>query len=234
MIGTTTCDTLEIDLIPPKMINNASTVITIPVIENGILYVAFKAVEIEFACVRLPIPKEAITANKAKSQPIMAPVFLWRNAFFMVYIGPPDISPFSFTSRYLIASIHSLNFDVIPNAAESHIHTKAPGPPDTMAVATPTIFPVPIVAAKAVVKAEKGETSPSPFFSLASLLNTLLMAYGRLRQQSAFVLIVRKIPVPTNKSSITGPQTTSSIRWSTFASVSVNEFINTSFLHALK
>lgn len=36
-----------------------------------------------------------------------------------------------------------------------------PGPPDTIAVATPTILPVPIVAARAVVRAEKGETSPT-------------------------------------------------------------------------
>jgi len=41
------------------------------------------------------------------------------------------------------------------------IQNNAPGPPSTMAVATPTIFPVPIVAASSVVRAEKGET-PSP------------------------------------------------------------------------
>lgn len=41
-------------------------------------------------------------------------------------------------------------------------HTRAPGPPETMAVATPTIFPVPMVVASAVVSAEKGDTSPCP------------------------------------------------------------------------
>ena len=54
-----------------------------------------------------------------------------------------------------MASIHSLNLEVRPKAAEIHIHTRAPGPPETMAVATPTIFPVPMVAASAVVSAEK-------------------------------------------------------------------------------
>ena len=94
-----------------------------------------------------------------------------------MYIGPPDISPLAFTSLYLIASIHSLNFDVIPNAADNHIHTNAPGPPDTMAVATPTMFPVPIVAASAVVRAENGEISPLPLlFVLASLLSVDLRA----------------------------------------------------------
>ena len=33
-----------------------------------------------------------------------------------MYIGPPLISPLALISRYLIASIHSLNFDVRPNA----------------------------------------------------------------------------------------------------------------------
>ena len=62
-------------------------------------------------------------------------------------------------------------------AAEIHIHTKAPGPPDTIAVATPTILPVPMVAAKAVVKAAKGEISPSPCpFFLDSLLKVRRMA----------------------------------------------------------
>jgi len=94
-----------------------------------------------------------------------------------VYIGPPLISPLALISRYLIASIHSLNFDVRPNAAEIHIQTKAPGPPETIAVATPTMLPVPIVAASAVVSAENGDTSPSPWlFVRASLLNVLLSA----------------------------------------------------------
>lgn len=41
-------------------------------------------------------------------------------------------------------------------AISEKFHTRAPGPPETMAVATPTIFPVPMVAASAVVSAEKG------------------------------------------------------------------------------
>ena len=129
-----------------------------------------------------------------------------------MYIGPPDISPFSLTSLYLIANIHSLNLEVKPKQAEIHIQTKAPGPPATMAVATPTIFPVPIVAAKAVVKAENGDTSPSPrLLVLASLLNVLFSAYPKFLQGLNFNLIVRKIPVPTKRINITGPQTKSSI-----------------------
>ena len=91
-----------------------------------------------------------------------------------------------------MASIHSLNLEVRPKAAEIHIHTRAPGPPETMAVATPTIvpgppatralatptiLPVPMVAASAVVSAEKGDTSPCPRLLVrASLLSVLFSA----------------------------------------------------------
>ena len=160
----------------------------------------------------LPIPKDAITANTAKSIPRNAPSFLFLKPFFIVYIGPPDISPFSLTSRYFMASIHSLNFDVNPKQADIHIHTSAPGPPATIAVATPTMFPVPMVAAKAVVSAENGDTSPSPLLVvLASLLNVLFNAYPKFLQGLNFNLTVRNTPVPTSNINITGPHTKSSI-----------------------
>ena len=148
-----------------------------PVTLTGTLNVLCIESEIELACVRFPIPNEAITANNANSHPSTAPTFLCLKPFFIVYIGPPDISPFSLTSRYLMASIHSLNFEVSPKHADIHIHTNAPGPPETIAVATPTILPVPIVAASAVVSAENGEISPVPLsFFLESLLNVFFIA----------------------------------------------------------
>ena len=62
-------------------------------------------------------------------------------------------------SEYLVA---------VPTSAAIHIQNKAPGPPATIAVATPTIFPVPIVAESAVHNAAKLDTSPSvPLFSFA-------------------------------------------------------------------
>ena len=200
------------DLIPPTIISKETTVITIPVTHVGTLKVECKAPAIEFPCVMFPIPKEAITANRAKSHARTAPNVLFFRPFFIVYIGPPLISPLAFISRYLIASMHSLNLEVRPNAAEIHIHTRAPGPPDTIAVATPTILPVPIVAASAVVSAENGETSPSPrLFVRASLLRVLFSAYPRFLHVRNLVRNVRNIPVPTNRTSITGPQTKSSI-----------------------
>ena len=148
-----------------------------PVAATGTAKVFSSAVEMELACVMLPIPKDASTVNSANRKPKIAPSCLFENPFFMVNMGPPFISPFSLTSRYLLASIHSAYLVVIPKAAESHIQTRAPGPPANMAVATPTILPVPMVAERAVISALKEETSPSPpaFFCLASLPITLLI-----------------------------------------------------------
>ena len=68
----------------------------------------------------------------------------------------PFISPFTGScSRYLTANTPSAYFVAIPNRALIHIQKTAPGPPIMTAVATPTIFPVPIVAARAVINAWK-------------------------------------------------------------------------------
>ncbi len=146
---------------PLNTIAIISTVMIIPVTHVGILKSVFIELEIEFPCATFPIPKDAKTVNMAKAMPKIDPGFLFLKPLFMVTIGPPIISPLAFTVRYFIASIHSANLEVRPKAADTHIHTKAPGPPATMAVATPIIFPVPIVAANAVINAEKGDTSPS-------------------------------------------------------------------------
>ena len=163
-------------MIPLSIIKSDRIVIIMPVVFQGRLNALLRALDIEFACVRLPIPNEAETAKRAKSHAKTAPARLFLKVFLMVYIGPPVISPILFFSLYFIASIHSLNLVVNPKTAESHIHTSAPGPPDTIAVATPTIFPVPIVEARAVVRAEKGDTSPLSFFWRDFLLNEIFSA----------------------------------------------------------
>lgn len=146
------------DLIPPTIISKETTVITIPVTHVGTLKVECKAPAIEFPVSCFRFQKKQLLQTEQKPCQNSAKRLIFQT-FFIVYIGPPLISPLAFISRYLIASMHSLNLEVRPNAAEIHIHTRAPGPPDTIAVATPTILPVPIVAASAVVSAENGETS---------------------------------------------------------------------------
>jgi len=90
----------------------------------------------------------------------------------------------------------------MPKTPVSHIHNTAPGPPEAIAVATPTILPVPTVAAKAVVKAPKWLISPSPSLVRS---NDNLIALPIYRWIN-FNRKVRKICVPMRKNSITGPQ----------------------------
>ena len=53
--------------------------------------------------------------------------------------------------RYLTAKTPSPYLVAMPNSAVIHIQNTAPGPPNTQAVATPAILPVPIVADRAVM-----------------------------------------------------------------------------------
>lgn len=65
----------------------------------------------------------------------------------------------------------------MPKNAASHIQKRAPGPPAQIAVATPTMLPVPMVAESAVQSAPKLETSPAP----SSFSNIYLNARPSLR-----------------------------------------------------
>ncbi len=66
----------------------------------------------------------------------------------------------------------------MPNRPAIHIQKMAPGPPARSAVATPTMEPVPMVAASAVASAPKLEMSPLPS---GSRRTDLRMAAGSLR-----------------------------------------------------
>ena len=105
------------------------------------------------------MPNDEQTAKNANSPAIVLP-----NTppmpFFMAYIGPPAISPTEFVSRYLTARTDSAYLVESPNSALIHIQTSAPGPPSTMAVATPTMLPVPTVADNAVANDWNGLISP--------------------------------------------------------------------------
>ena len=76
-------------------------------------------------------------------------------------MGPPFMSPFESVSRYLTDSTASEYFVAMPTRPVIHIQKSAPGPPAAMAVATPAMFPVPTVAASAVIRAWKWLISPS-------------------------------------------------------------------------
>ena len=150
MLGTIKLETLPIEWTPRIKTANEQITRIAPVISLDQPKLFSKAELIELACVMLPIPNDAQTANNANNVAIIFP-----NEppipFFMAYIGPPAISPTEFVSRYLTAKTDSPYLVESPNAALIHIQTIAPGPPSTIAVATPTILPVPTVADKAVI-----------------------------------------------------------------------------------
>ena len=94
------------------------------------------------------------------------------------YIGPPRMCPsFLIFTLYLTASRASEYFVAMPNTPVSQHQSTAPGPPRVMAVATPTMLPVPMVAARAVARAPNWLTSPC---SVLSLVTESLMALNIL------------------------------------------------------
>lgn len=111
-------------------------------------------------------------------------------------------------TRYFTARRHSEYFVAVPTRAAIHIQNKAPGPPATRAVATPTILPVPIVADKAVQSEAKPDTSPSPD---ASFFTVCLMASPSFVICSPFRRIVRNKPTEIIRIIRGSPQTKLSI-----------------------
>ena len=158
MNGTSHSHTLAIDFKPPITTMAVKTASTTPVTCTFTPKVLAARVEIEFACTMFPIPNDATTVSSAKS----IPSHFKPRPFSSAYIGPPSIVPSAVLTRYFTARSASLYFVAIPSTPVSHIQSTAPGPPRLTAVATPTMLPVPIVAASAVVNAANGLTSPAP------------------------------------------------------------------------
>ena len=72
---------------------------------------------------------------------------------------------------YICASVASTKALPAPKKAMIHIHTMAPGPPKPMAVATPTMLPVPTRPESAIAKAWNDEM-PTERLSLPALPNS--------------------------------------------------------------
>ena len=75
----------------------------------------------------------------------------------------------------------------MPKRPVNHIQNTAPGPPKVIAVATPTMLPIPTVAARAVMRVENCEISPLP----ESLEKIILKASGSDRNCRPLNKIVR-------------------------------------------
>ena len=75
------------------------------------------------------------------------------------YIGPDRmVAPLA--SRHVTPSTASVNLIVVATNPYAQIQNSAPGPPETMAVATPAMLPVPIVPDSAVMNAWNGVSTP--------------------------------------------------------------------------
>ena len=213
MNGTSFSHTFEMDSTPPKMTTETNTTMAMPMIHTGI-HGAFETMMpvMADACTAEPVPIAAMAANAAKATAPMrahqgVEPSLRLKARSHMNIAPPSISPLWSFTRYLMAANTSEYLVAMPNTPVSHIQNTAPGPPARMAVATPTIDPVPMVAARAVAKAPKCEISPS---APASEVNESLMAFGSLRWMKP-VLTVRNRWLPSRSAIIAGPHTKLSI-----------------------
>ena len=71
-------------------------------------------------------------------------------------------------TRYFCANSASAKIVPMPKKAETHIQKIAPGPPDTIAVATPATLPVPICAEIATAKAWNCDSDCASFSFLAN------------------------------------------------------------------
>ena len=148
-----TFDMLRTPLMSTAAVSNISM---LPL--NSVLmpYEACIMVEMALACTVHPMPNAAIAVNKAKRNPILRQPKPRSN----VYIGPPCMRPLSDFTLYFIASKASEYFVEMPKTPVNQHQNTAPGPPNATAVATPMMFPVPIVAARAVASAPNCDTSP--------------------------------------------------------------------------
>ncbi len=101
----------------------------------------------ELACTMLPMPRAATAVKKANNT--ARNFHLFPNPSSIKYIGPPRTWPSGSIRRYITARVHEVYLTAMPKTAVTHIQKSAPGPPMAIAVATPVIFPVPMVADKA-------------------------------------------------------------------------------------
>ena len=149
MKGTRAEQTLAMPLTPKTITSITKIAKTIATNFALISKVSPRSNDMEFACTVLPIPKAAMAVKIAK----ITPSHFMLRPLSRAYIGPPSIVPLLVLTRYLTAKSPSEYLVAIPNTPVIQIQNTAPGPPRETAVATPTIFPVPIVAAREVISA---------------------------------------------------------------------------------
>ncbi len=174
MNGTSFSHTREMTFTPPSTTRPTSTTIAMPIAHSGTPGMLVVTTDvIAWDCTAAPIPNEATAARSAKAPAPnsahqgMLPS-LRSNARLHAYMAPPNMLPLWSLTRYFTAAKVSEYFVAMPKTPVIHIQKIAPGPPAMMAVPTPTMLPVPMVAESAVQRAPNWLMSPGAFGSLVT------------------------------------------------------------------
>ena len=212
MNGTSFSHTFEMILMPPKMTRDTMMTMARPMPQvgtPGAFDVMMPVMALD--CTAEPMPNEATAANSANApapkRPHHGVLPSFSNARRHAYIAPPSMLPLWSFTRYFTAANVSEYFVAMPNTPVSHIHSTAPGPPARMAVPTPTMLPVPMVADSAVVSAPNWLMSPG---ASGSFVTDSLIAVGSLRWMNP-VRNVRNRCDPSKSTIIGGPHTKASM-----------------------
>ena len=168
MNGTIFSHTLEMDLMPPMMTTATRIIMMMPTAQIGICgkySVTMPHTELDWTAP--PMPNEASAANNANRTATTFAQVAPLKPRSRAYIAPPSMSPLWSLTRYLTEMSVSAYLVAMPRIPMIHIQNTAPTPPLTMAVATPTMLPVPMVAESAVVNAPNWLMLPCASLSFA-------------------------------------------------------------------
>ena len=173
MNGTNAPHTRAMLRTPPSTTAATRAHVTPPTSQGEMLNVLLVMEAMALACTVLPMPNDATAVKMAKS----TASHLRPNPRSRAYMGPPCIEPSGWRTRYLMARSPSAYFVAMPNTPVSQHQSTAPGPPSDTAVATPTMLPVPMVAASAVASAPNCDTSPPA--PLSRVTDSLMAVHSR-------------------------------------------------------
>ena len=204
MKGTSFSHTLAMDWMPPMMTMAVRMPPTIPMtmggMRKGTLFSMTSAMALIW--VPQPMPKEAMVASRAKA----TPSHFRFSPRSRAYMAPPCILPSLVRTRYLTAMRDSAYLVAMPNTPAIQHQNTAPGPPRKMAVPTPMMLPVPMVEARAVVRAWNWLTSPG---ESGSLVTDSRMPVNSLRWMKPVRTVINRW-VPSSRTIMGIPQIKSS------------------------
>ena len=193
----------EMDRMPPWDTRNTAPAVTAPTSTGERAKESVSASAMALDWTQLPTVRATSSAEREKRGASARPSPPSRAS--ITYMGPPTHWPFSSRRRYFTERRHSENLVARAGRELSSIQTNAPGPPAVRAAATPTMFPVPMVAERAVIRAEKGLTPPL-FAFRDSRERARRRAFPIFRMGRNRVRRVRKTPVPSSSAMVPPPQ----------------------------